>query len=149
MGLARHFLSPGGRQEVNSTWYPEIEEPIESREKHYSLVLYILMHHITNVWPIWISRERPARQGAGCFPSSSGLDQCGTLLELFNSYQYCIILPTLNQYVFVGFRPFLTCKTRRRSYWKSCRARFVSLSATLYWRTIPPAQPKPRRRSPA
>ena len=28
--------------EVNSTWYPEIEEPIKSREKHYSLVLYTL-----------------------------------------------------------------------------------------------------------
>ena len=42
MGLARHFFSPGSRQEVNSTWYPEIEEPIKSREKHYSLVLYIL-----------------------------------------------------------------------------------------------------------
>ena len=27
---------------MNSTWYPEIEEPIKSREKHYSLVLYIL-----------------------------------------------------------------------------------------------------------
>ena len=36
------FLSSGSRQEVNSTWYPEIEEPIKSREKHYSLVLYIL-----------------------------------------------------------------------------------------------------------
>ena len=28
---------------MNSTWYPEIEEPIKSREKHYSLVLYILI----------------------------------------------------------------------------------------------------------
>ena len=36
------FLS-GNHREVNSTWYPEIEEPIKSREKHYSLVLYILM----------------------------------------------------------------------------------------------------------
>ena len=27
---------PGGEY----TWYPEIEEPIKSREKHYSLVLY-------------------------------------------------------------------------------------------------------------
>ena len=42
MGLARHFFSPGSRQEVNSTWYPEIAEPIKSHEKHYSLVLYIL-----------------------------------------------------------------------------------------------------------
>ena len=42
MSLARHCFSPGSRQEVNSTWYPEIEEPIKSREKHYSLVLYIL-----------------------------------------------------------------------------------------------------------
>ena len=33
---------------MNSTWYPEIEEPIKSREKHYSLVLYILM---TNIAP--------------------------------------------------------------------------------------------------
>ena len=40
------FFSPGSRQEVNSTWYPEIEEPIKSREKHYSLVLYILILHI-------------------------------------------------------------------------------------------------------
>ena len=44
MGFARHFFS-GNRQEVNSTWYPEIEEPIKSREKHYSLVLCILMHN--------------------------------------------------------------------------------------------------------
>ena len=36
------FFSLGSRQEVNSTRYPEIEEPIKSREKHYSLVLYIL-----------------------------------------------------------------------------------------------------------
>ena len=41
MGFVRHFFS-GSRQEVNITWYPEIEEPIKSREKHYSLVLYIL-----------------------------------------------------------------------------------------------------------
>ena len=27
---------------MNSTWYSEIGEPIKSREKHYSLVLYIL-----------------------------------------------------------------------------------------------------------
>ena len=40
------FFSPGSRQEVNSTWYPEIEEPIKSREKHYSLVLYILSFDI-------------------------------------------------------------------------------------------------------
>ena len=32
---------------MNSTWYPEIEEPIKSREKHYSLVLYILKVFIT------------------------------------------------------------------------------------------------------
>ena len=48
MGLARHFFSSGSRQEVNSTWYPEIEEPIKSREKHYSLVLYILI--LVIVW---------------------------------------------------------------------------------------------------
>ena len=35
---------PGG--EYCSTWYPEIEEPIKSCEKHYSLVLYILSQHI-------------------------------------------------------------------------------------------------------
>ena len=29
--------------EVNITWYSEIEEPIKSHEKHYSLVLYILI----------------------------------------------------------------------------------------------------------
>ena len=43
MGLARHFFSPGSCQEVSSTWYPKIEEPIKSHEKHYSLV-YILKH---------------------------------------------------------------------------------------------------------
>ena len=32
----------GNRQEVNSTWFPEIGEPIKSREKQYSLVLCIL-----------------------------------------------------------------------------------------------------------
>ena len=42
MGFARHFSS-GSRQEVNITWYSEIEEPIKSREKHYSLVLYKLI----------------------------------------------------------------------------------------------------------
>ena len=35
------FSFSGSRQEVNSTWYSEIEGPIKSREKHYSLVLYI------------------------------------------------------------------------------------------------------------
>ena len=48
IGLALHFFSPGSRQEVNSIWYPEIEEPIKSREKHYSLVLYILIIIIWN-----------------------------------------------------------------------------------------------------
>ena len=41
MGLTCYFFlrkPPGGEY---STWYPEIEEPIKSREKHYSLVLYI------------------------------------------------------------------------------------------------------------
>ena len=33
MKWVSHFFSPGSRQEVNSTWYPEIEEPIKSREK--------------------------------------------------------------------------------------------------------------------
>ena len=36
------IMFSGSRREVNSTWYSEIEEPIKSREKHYSLVLYIL-----------------------------------------------------------------------------------------------------------
>ena len=45
MGFVRHFFS-GNRQEVNSTWFPEIEEPIKSHEKHYSLVLYILKEYI-------------------------------------------------------------------------------------------------------
>ena len=40
--VLRDAFSPGSHQEVNSTWYPEIEEPIKSCEKHYSLVLYIL-----------------------------------------------------------------------------------------------------------
>ena len=35
---------------MNSTWYPEIEEPIKSREKHYSLVLYILIIIIIYNW---------------------------------------------------------------------------------------------------
>ena len=48
MGLTQHFFSPGSRQEVNSTWYPEIEEPIKSCEKHYSLVLYILSMYISS-----------------------------------------------------------------------------------------------------
>ena len=37
---SRAILFLGSRQEVNSTGYSEIEEPIKSREKHYSLVLY-------------------------------------------------------------------------------------------------------------
>ena len=45
MGTRAIFFS-GNRQEVNSTWYPQIEEPIKSREKHYSLVLYILHYYI-------------------------------------------------------------------------------------------------------
>ena len=36
------IMLSGSRREVNSTWYSEIEEPIKLREKHYSLVLYIL-----------------------------------------------------------------------------------------------------------
>ena len=43
--VSRAIFSAGSRQEVNSTWYSEIEEPIKSREKHYSLVLYILISH--------------------------------------------------------------------------------------------------------
>ena len=41
---------------MNSTWYPEIEEPIKSREKHYSLVLYILIQNGTP-WK-WHSPKR-------------------------------------------------------------------------------------------
>ena len=47
--VSRAIFSTGSRQEVNSTWYPEIEEPIKSREKHYSLVLYILKKVISQV----------------------------------------------------------------------------------------------------
>ena len=43
MRLASHCFFSGCRQEVNSTWYSEIEEPIKSREKHYSLVVYMLL----------------------------------------------------------------------------------------------------------
>ena len=55
MGSRAIFFS-GNRQEVNSTWYPEIEEPIKSREKHYSLVLYILNPHN----PPTLGATRPA-----------------------------------------------------------------------------------------
>ena len=40
------FFSSGSRQEVTITWYSEIEEPIKAHEKHYSLVLYILIQYI-------------------------------------------------------------------------------------------------------
>ena len=63
MGFARHFFS-GNRQEVNSTWYPEIEEPIKSREKHYSLVLYILIISIT------ISKDYSVKDVTGWFEFS-------------------------------------------------------------------------------
>ena len=43
---SRAIFFSGNCQEVNSTWYPEIEEPIKSRKKHYSLVLYVLTHTI-------------------------------------------------------------------------------------------------------
>ena len=33
---------------MNSTWYPEIEEPIKSPEKHYSLVLYMVIWNKLN-----------------------------------------------------------------------------------------------------
>ena len=46
------FFFSGSRQEVNSTWYPEIEEPIKSREKHYSLVLYILNENNIKRWRV-------------------------------------------------------------------------------------------------
>ena len=52
MGSRAIFFS-GNRQEVNSTWYPEIEEPIKSREKHYSLVLYMLNAGIRWVFEFW------------------------------------------------------------------------------------------------
>ena len=55
MGFARHFFLRKPPEEMNSTWHPEIEEPIKSREKHYSLVLYILIMKIlvpfTPVYP--------------------------------------------------------------------------------------------------
>ena len=53
MGFARPFFFSGNREEVNSTWYPEIEEPIKSREKHYSLVSYILTYVIVWRGMIW------------------------------------------------------------------------------------------------
>ena len=67
MGFVRHFFS-GSRQEVNITWYPEIEEPIKSREKHYSLVLYILMFVIPYSFV-----QRSGRQDRGQTPSKSNL----------------------------------------------------------------------------
>ena len=47
----------GNRQEVNSTWYPQIEEPIKSREKHYSLVLYILAWNVSRLFVAWFERQ--------------------------------------------------------------------------------------------
>ena len=41
MGFVQHIFS-GSRQEVNSTWYSKIEEPIKLCKEHYSFVLYIL-----------------------------------------------------------------------------------------------------------
>ena len=41
-GLRAIFSPKVAREEVNITWYSEIEEPIKSREKYYSLVVYIL-----------------------------------------------------------------------------------------------------------
>ena len=37
-----------GNMYSHSTWHSEIEEPIKSREKHFSLVLYILKTYIHN-----------------------------------------------------------------------------------------------------
>ena len=48
------FFSPGSRQEVNSTWYPEIEEPIKSHEKHYSLVLCVLIIYMAILFSNYI-----------------------------------------------------------------------------------------------
>ena len=42
MGFDPHFFppeAPGGEYHL-ITWYTEIEEPIKSYDKHYSLVLY-------------------------------------------------------------------------------------------------------------
>ena len=36
--VSQHIFSSGSRQEVDSNWYPESEEPIKSREKHYCVV---------------------------------------------------------------------------------------------------------------
>ena len=44
--VSHNIFFPGSRQEVNISWYPEIEEPIKSCGKHYSLVLYILISFI-------------------------------------------------------------------------------------------------------
>ena len=66
MGFARHFFS-GNRQEVNSTWYPGIAEPIKSREKHYSLVLYVLMPFL-----VCLCRCDCSRESAACSDSRAG-----------------------------------------------------------------------------
>ena len=58
----------GNRQEVNSTWYPEIEELIKSREKHYSLVLYILNPHN----PPKLGAPRLGHPCSEYFPSNEG-----------------------------------------------------------------------------
>ena len=47
--VSHYIFSSGSRQEVNITWYPEIDEPIKSRGKHYSLVLYILTPFIVPI----------------------------------------------------------------------------------------------------
>ena len=57
MGFTRHFFS-GNRQEVNSTWFPEIEEPIKSHEKHYSLVLYILKEYVGDGYTVGTIRNK-------------------------------------------------------------------------------------------
>ena len=36
-GVSHNIFSSESRQEVNIPWYSEIDEPIKSREKHYSL----------------------------------------------------------------------------------------------------------------
>ena len=79
--VSHAIFSPGSRQEVNITWYSEIEELIQSREKHYSLVLYILKVTMNrrHFWCCWRGG------GGGGATSNSGceISLCGLLLSDF------------------------------------------------------------------
>ena len=49
MQTGRHFLS--SCSEVNSTGYPEIDEPISARHQRYPLFKYILIKNISGKEP--------------------------------------------------------------------------------------------------